>query len=108
MNLLISLETSSNNCSVRLRQRERETDIGKGVGEEMRKKSKVPNLLDLICNHSIDIEIFIRSCRVAHGPRSPWIVNRRDKKVPGEGWGGGIFGNSKGFCRISLGFLMNA
>ena len=74
------------------RERERERRTRRRRRRRRRTKSKVRNLLDLMCNHSIDIEIFIRSCRVAHGPRFPWIVNHRDKKV--RGGGGGISRNS--------------
>ena len=51
------------------------------------KSYEVPNLSVSLCKTYPFGMVFICSCRVAHGPRFPWIVNYRDKKVRGGGGG---------------------
>ena len=54
------------------KERTRHRQRKRGGGGRMRKKSKVPNLLDSICNHSIDTVIFI-----------PWSSFALDSKPQG-------------------------
>ena len=78
--------------SLRILRKERRVRArGGGISEN----PKVPNLSVSLCKTYPFGMVFICSCRVSHGPRFPWIVNYRDKKVRGGGGGGGGRGKRK-------------
>ena len=72
--------------SLRILRKERRV---RARGGRISENPKVPNLSASLCKTYTFGMVFICSCRVAHGPRFPWIVNYRDKKVRGGGGGEG-------------------